>query len=132
MFLKSNDADFFVTAMGQGERTFLAHGGWVGSGELWLLPFEHLSRRWRTVTYDHRGTGATMNRAPVLTFQLLVDDLFRVLDEMKIDRCVLADESSGALVVLEAAPRQPGRFEGLAIKVGFATIYKPGGTGRVA
>lgn len=115
MFLKSADADLFVTSFGAGPRTFVAHGGWVGSGELWQSPFEQLSQRWRTVTYDHRGTGATFNRAPVITFDLLVDDLFRVLDALKIDSCVLAGESSGACVVLEAALRQPERFSGLVL-----------------
>lgn len=130
MFLKSKDADFFITAMGQGKRTFVAHGGWVGSGELWLPPFEHLSQRWRTVTYDHRGTGATVNRASPITFELLVDDLFRILDEMKIDRCVLAGESSGALVVLEAALRQPDRFEGLVLVGGRASSSNTAGAAR--
>ena len=32
MFLKSQDADFFVTSFGSGPRTIVAHGGWVGSG----------------------------------------------------------------------------------------------------
>ncbi|HEX2544908.1 MAG TPA: alpha/beta hydrolase [Ramlibacter sp.] len=130
MFLKTADADFFVTSFGPGPRTFVAHGGWVGSGELWLQPFETLSRRWRTVTYDHRGTGATINRAEKITFDLLVDDLFRVLDALKIDSCVLAGESSGALVVLEAALRQPGRFEGLVLVDGRASASNTAGAAR--
>jgi pimeloyl-ACP methyl ester carboxylesterase len=130
MFLKTSDADFFVTAFGESKRTFVAHGGWVGSGELWLLPFEQLSRSWRTVTYDHRGTGATLNRAPLITFDLLVDDLFRVLDALKIDSCVLAGESSGALVVLEAALRQPYRFDGLVLVAGRSSSSNTAGAAR--
>ena len=130
MFLKTDDADFFVTSFGAGPRTFVAHGGWVGSGELWLPPFETLSRRWRTVTYDHRGTGATINRAPKITFDLLVDDLFRVLDALEIEHCVLAGESSGALVVLEAALRQPDRFSGLVLVDGRASSSNTAGAAR--
>jgi pimeloyl-ACP methyl ester carboxylesterase len=115
MFLKTQDADLFVTAFGSGPRTLVAHGGWVGSGELWQLPFEELSKRWRCVTYDHRGTGATVNRAPRISYELLVDDLFRVLDALKIDQCVLAGESSGACIVLGAALRHPERFSGLVL-----------------
>lgn len=115
MFLKSADADLFVTSAGAGQRHFVAHGGWVGSGELWALPFESLSRTWRTHTYDHRGTGATVTRGGRITFDLLVDDLFRVLDALAIERCVLAGESSGASVVLAAALREPARFEGLVL-----------------
>lgn len=130
MFLKTQDADFFVSAFGPGPRTFVAHGGWVGSGELWLQPFETLSRRWRTVTYDHRGTGATVNRAEKITFELLVDDLFRVLDALEIEQCVLAGESSGAIVVLAAALRQPERFSGLVLVDGRASSSNTAGAAR--
>lgn len=115
MYLKSNDADILVSSFGSGPRTLVAHGGWVGSGELWVAPFEILSRTWRTVTYDHRGTGGTRHTAPRITFELLVADLLRVLDASRIDSCVLAAESMGAMVALEAALRYPERFTGLVI-----------------
>ncbi len=130
MFLRSDDADLFVTSFGRGPRTFVAHGGWVGSGELWLQPFEKLSERWRTVTYDHRGTGATVSRAEKITFELLVSDLFRVLDFLEIGQCVLAGESSGSLVVLEAALRQPERFTGLVLVDGRAASSNTAGAAR--
>lgn len=112
MFLKFDDVDLFVSAFGTGPRTLAVHGGWVGSGELWHPPFQLLSRNWRTITYDHRGTGATIDRSPAITFDLLVDDLFRVLDALEVQTCVLAGEASGATVVLEAALCDPARFEG--------------------
>lgn len=118
MFLKTTDADIMIQCFGGGGRTFVAHGGWVGSGELWIPPFAHLSRDWRVVTYDHRGTGATVSRAPRISFDMLVDDLFRVLDHCGIDRCVIAGESAGAAVVLEAALRKPDRFDALVLVSG--------------
>ncbi len=118
MYYKREDANLFVSDFGSGSKTIVAHGGWVGSGELWHSPFEILSRKWRTVTYDHRGTGVTMHTAPRITFDHLVDDLFWLLDELKVERCVLAAESAGAVVVLEAALRAPERFEGLCLVSG--------------
>ena len=115
MFLKTADASILVSAFGDGPRTIVAHGGWVGSGELWLPVFEQLSRRWRVATYDHRGTGATISTAPEITLELLVGDLFRVLDALRVEKCILAGESAGAAIVLEAALRQPARFDGLVI-----------------
>lgn len=44
MFLKTSDAEILVTSYGQPGRTLVAHGGWVGSGELWAAPFERLSQ----------------------------------------------------------------------------------------
>ena len=116
MFLKTSDADIFLTDFGQvGAKTLVAHGGWVGSGELWLQPFEQLSRRWRCITYDHRGTGATRHRGGPITAQMLVDDLFRVLDALQVERCILAGESMGGLTVLQAVLRAPERFSGLVL-----------------
>ncbi len=128
MFLPLDDADLFVTDFGNGPRTLVAHGGWVGSGELWQLAFGPLSNRWRTVTYDHRGTGATRHQTPVISFERLVQDLFDVLDALDIHECVLAGESSGTMVVLEAALRQPERFSGLVLVDGrFSSRISPGG-----
>ena len=115
MFFKFEDAELFVSSFGKGPPTLIAHGGWVGSGELWSQPFEILSRSWRTITYDHRGTGATINHAPAITFELLVQDLFKVLDALAVEPCVLAAESSGACIALEAVLREPSRFKGLVI-----------------
>lgn len=115
MYLKTADVSMFVQSFGNGQQTIVAQGGWVGSGELWLPVFEKLSKSWRTVTYDHRGTGATISREPRITFDLLVSDLFFVLDRLEVKRCVLAGESAGAAVVLEAALQQPDRFSGLIL-----------------
>jgi len=115
MFLELADATLMVSSFGAGPRTIVAHGGWVGSGELWLPPFESMSRTWRTVTFDHRGTGASQSRANSITFEHLVADLFAVLDRLGVERCVLAGESAGAAVVMTAALRQPRRFDGLVL-----------------
>jgi pimeloyl-ACP methyl ester carboxylesterase len=130
MFLKFDDAEIFLTTFGSGTKTILAHGGWVGSGELWQQPFELLSQSWRTITYDHRGTGATVNKASNITFELLVSDLFRVLDAMKVEQCVLAAESSGACIALEAALRDPSRFQGLVLVDGRYHGGKSAGAAR--
>lgn len=115
MFIKTHDADIFATSFGGGPRTLVAHGGWVGSGELWSFAFEDLSRLWRCVSYDHRGTGATISGAPHITFNLLVQDVFHVLDSLGIEQCVLAAESAGAMIALAAALERPERFDALVL-----------------
>jgi pimeloyl-ACP methyl ester carboxylesterase len=116
MFLKTADAEIFVNDFGPlGAQTLVSHGRWVGSGELWLQPFEQLSRRWRCVTYDHRGTSSTRHRVGPTTPQILVDDLFRVLDALQVERCVLAGESMGGVTALQAILRAPDRFSGLVL-----------------
>jgi pimeloyl-ACP methyl ester carboxylesterase len=115
MFIPAGGHLLNAVAFGCGPRTFVAHGGWVGSWELWQQPFELMQRDWRCISYDHRGAGASTAAPAAVHPQGLVDDLFAVLDHYRVERCVLAGESMGALTVIEAALRQPGRFEGLVI-----------------
>lgn len=115
MFVPVKDALINTVAFGSGPRTLLAHGGWTGSWELWAEPFELLQPRWRCVSYDHRGSGATRVDPARITLDAMVDDLFAVMEARGVDRCVLAGESRGAQVALIAAARHPERFEGLVL-----------------
>ncbi len=115
MFIGNNSAQLYTVDFGAGPRTILAHGGWTGSWELWLEPFMHLSKNWRTVAYDHRGTGATIAPLESISIETMVDDLFAVMDKMNIKKCVLAAESAGGMVAVTAALQRPDRFEGLVL-----------------
>lgn len=113
MFVHRPDARLFSLSFGQGPLTLLALGGWVGSGEVWHALFGHLPH-WRCVSFDHRGTGASTHSGPI-SIDAMVDDLFAVADAQQVGRCIVAAESAGAGVVLEAALRQPQRFAGLVL-----------------
>lgn len=115
MFIPAGGHLLNAVAFGSGPRTLVAHGGWVGSWELWQQPFELMQGEWRCISYDHRGSGASTAPPQDITPAGLVDDLFTVLDHYGVDRCVVAGESMGALTVIEAVLRQPERFEGLVI-----------------
>ncbi len=123
MFISHDNAQLYAVEFGNGPRTLVAQGGWAGSWELWTEPFGILSKTWRTVAYDHRGTGATLASAESITFDTLVADLFAVLDALEIERCVLAAESAGVAVALGAAFEHPERFDGLVLVDGL--YYRP-------
>lgn len=115
MFIPHNSAQLYTVEFGSGPRTILAHGGWTGSWELWAGPFNFLSKSWRTVAYDHRGTGATIAPVESISIENMVDDLFTVMDKMNIERCVLAAESAGGIVAVSAVVQHPQRFTGLVL-----------------
>ncbi len=115
MFIPHNNAQLYTVEFGNGPRTFVAHGGWTGSWELWTEPFTHLSKTWRTVAYDHRGTGATIAPVESISIEYMVADLFAVMDKMNIETCVLGAESAGGLVAVNAVLQQPDRFAGLVL-----------------
>ena len=116
MFLPVDDFHLSTVAFGDaGKPVFLAHGGWVGSWELWQEPFQLMERDWRCISYDHRGSGVTDAAASAISPQALVDDVFRVLDHYNVETCVLAGESLGALTAMTAALQRPDRIRGLVI-----------------
>jgi pimeloyl-ACP methyl ester carboxylesterase len=123
MFITHKDASLYTVEFGAGSRTLVAHGGWAGSWELWTNPFTQLSKSWHTVAYDHRGTGVTVAPSGSITLEAMVEDVFAVLDALKISTCVLAAESAGAMVALSAVIQHPERFEGLVVVDGL--YFKP-------
>ena len=115
MFIGRNDTQLYAVDFGNGPRTILAHGGWTGSWELWTEPFMHLGKSWRTVAYDHRGTGATVAAVESISVETMVADLFAVMDKLEIGKCILAAESAGGMVAVTAALQNPERFDGLVL-----------------
>jgi pimeloyl-ACP methyl ester carboxylesterase len=122
VFVELSGQRLQVVSFGNGPRILLAHGGWVGSWELWQQPFELMSPDWRCVSYDHRGSGESPTDPQSISPHVLVDDLFAVMDHLDIERCVVAGESLGAVVVLQAAHQAPERFDGLVIVAGAPVI----------
>ncbi len=114
MFVKRPDASLLSLSFGQGPQTMLAMGGWIGGGELWHDLFGHLPH-WRCVSFDHRGTGASTHSGSKITINAMVDDVLAVMDAQGIHQCVLAAESSGAGIAMEAALKAPERITGLAL-----------------
>ena len=48
MFITHADAQLYTVVFGNGPRTLLALGGWVGSWDLWAESFRALSQSWQT------------------------------------------------------------------------------------
>jgi 3-oxoadipate enol-lactonase len=115
MFVRSGTALLNVAAFGVGRRILVAHGGWTGTWEMWQQVFETMTSTWRCVGFDHRGSGATSSGTEEITRERLVADLFTVLDACNVERCVLAAESAGGIIALDAAAAAPDRFAGLVL-----------------
>lgn len=124
MFIQIDDATIYSVAFGSKDApAIVGIGGWIGNWELWAETFSILSETWHTIGYDHRGTGATVAPASSITLDRLIDDVFAVLDAHRIERCVLAAESAGALTALGAALKHPDRINGLVLVDG---LWFPG------
>jgi pimeloyl-ACP methyl ester carboxylesterase len=116
MFIETQGTRLFVSSFGAGNRTALALGGWIGSGEMWQHALGLLSRNWRTVTFDQRGSGTShVPNDRDITREAWVDDVFAVMDAQGIERCLLMSDSSGCFPAVLAAQKHPERFFGLVL-----------------
>lgn len=116
MFIDTDSGKLFVSQHGpRGAQAIVGIGGWIGSSELWAEPFSLLSAQWRTIAYDHRGSGLSPAPVESINYDNLVADVFRVMDACGLERCVLAAESAGALTALGAALARPERISHLVI-----------------
>lgn len=126
MFLDIDGHRMFTLAFGGGPRTILAHGGWISTVEDWIATLAPLSARWRTITYDHRGAGLTRVPVECITPEALVDDVFRIMDKLQVERCVMAGFSRGTVTAMRAVLAHPDRFDGLVLMNGCGEVRAPG------
>jgi 3-oxoadipate enol-lactonase/3-oxoadipate enol-lactonase/4-carboxymuconolactone decarboxylase len=129
LFISLPDAKLYSTSFGPKSATpILALSGWIGSWEDWAETFSILSDQWHTISYDHRGSGATIASIESITFDSLIDDVFSVLNAYKVDQCILAAASMGVAIAFGAALREPERFSGLVIVNAALSRNTAGGT----
>ncbi|MHA1727417.1 MAG: alpha/beta fold hydrolase [Promethearchaeota archaeon] len=100
MYIEVNGIHLNTVSFGSGSRAVLAHGGFVVGWEMWMQGFEELSKRWRCVSYDHRGTGECPASPHIITDETIIEDVFGVLDHLKIKKSILMGKSIGGRVVL--------------------------------
>lgn len=100
------------TREGDGPDLLLVHAG-ACDRRMWEPVSALLRDRFRVLTYDLRGFGASSSYEPGPYAPSA--DLLGVLDAVEVERCVVAGASFGAFVALEAALVAPARMAALVL-----------------
>jgi proline iminopeptidase len=109
------DVSLFVDVMGQGYPLVLMHGG-PGADHWTLLPFRHLSDRFRLVFYDHRCNGRSEGAAvESMTWENLTADADALRDALGFGKWAVLGHSFGGNVALEYALRYPDSLSHLIL-----------------
>ena len=115
--LKINDKlNLNYIDVGKGEKTFLLIHGWTANLHRWDKQVEFLSRYYRVIALDLRGHGGSSKPKDVgYTIIDYTSDVIKFLDELGVDRVIVAGHSMGGMIAQTLYLNQKTRVEGLIL-----------------
>jgi pimeloyl-ACP methyl ester carboxylesterase len=117
-----NGIDLYYEENGKGFPLVLAHG--AGGNHLsWWQQVPHYSRHYRTIAFDHRGWGLSLD-GDDRGAEAFVDDLRSLLDHLEVERALLVGQSMGGFSCLGLTLAYPGRVGGLVMSNTFAGMRR--------
>ena len=117
-------AHVYYEVQGEGEPMVLIHG-YPLSGGLFRDNVAALAAEFQVVTVDLRGFGRSETPNSDGSIQTYAADTLAVMDELGIDRAVVAGMSMGGMTAFEMYRQAPERFAGLVL---ISTAERPAGT----
>ena len=90
------------------------HGFPFNSG-MWEQQIKQFKEQYYCIAYDIRGLGMTPAGEGQFTLEMFVDDLFAVMDGLKLKTAVITGFSMGGYITLRAMEKEPDRFRGLIL-----------------
>ncbi|MEM7080866.1 MAG: alpha/beta hydrolase [Pseudomonadota bacterium] len=134
-FLKLEDVDLYYESFGAGEPILFAHGA-GGNAAIWFNQLAYFSKRYRCISFDHRGFARSRINADGdpdhLRVQQFRDDALALLDHLDIEQAHLVGQSMGGFTVLRTTLDAPQRVKTLTFSATSGGIYNPNPTPAVA
>ncbi|RJE82601.1 alpha/beta hydrolase [Paenibacillus sp. 1011MAR3C5] len=98
--LHINGYNMYYTDRGKGTAIIFIHPP-VLTSLVFQYQIQPLSAHFRTITFDIRGHGSSESSKEEITYPLIVEDIRRLIERLKIDKAFLCGYSTGGSVVLE-------------------------------
>jgi 3-oxoadipate enol-lactonase len=92
---------------------------------LWSRQLPELTKRFRVLTYDHAGHGASALPEQPYTVEAFARGLLGLLDELRLERVSMCGVSLGGMVAMAAALEAPERVERLVLACTSAYLGPP-------
>jgi 3-oxoadipate enol-lactonase len=90
--------------------------GWTATADLnWFTAYEALGRRYRVVSFDHRGHGRGLRSRKTFRLADCADDAVAVADALAIERFVPVGYSMGGPVAMLVWRQHAARVDGLVL-----------------
>lgn len=113
-FVKLGQDRIYTEIHGSGENLLLVPG-LGGRAQFWTAQVKPLSKHFRVVLHDHRGTGRSTRSNIVYGAQQMAEDLLRVMDGLKIESAHLVGHSTGGAIGQHIALKHPHRLKKLVL-----------------
>jgi 3-oxoadipate enol-lactonase len=99
----------------EGSASILFVHGFPYDHQMWKPQIDEFSKNYFCVSYDNRGLGESTIGDGQFTMELFVDDLEKIIAELKLDKPILCGLSMGGYISLRAMERMQDKFSGLIL-----------------
>lgn len=99
---------------GSGSTLVLIHG-YCENSSIWSNLKKHLSTSYQVITLDLPGFGQSELIDPSPSIEFYANSILELLDELRINKCVMLGHSLGGYVTLSFAELFPNRLQGFGL-----------------
>ena len=111
-----NQTSYYYEEHGCGEETLVFSHGLLWSGQMYHKQVEYFSKKYRVITYDHRGQGKTEGTTTGYDMDTLTDDTAKLILSLSPEKPVIfAGLSMGGFVGMRLAARYPSLVKKLIL-----------------
>ncbi len=114
-YIESNGQKFYVEDTGGDGPAIVFSHGFLMDHEMFQHQVAALRDRYRVVTWDWRDFGLSPSDGSPFTVWDQVDDLLGILDQLRIEKAVLAGMSHGGYISMRTAMKAPERVRALIL-----------------
>ena len=113
-FAKVNGINMYYEVYGSSNKPslLLIHGN-GGSIYGWWRQIEHFKRNYRVIIVDSRAHGKTENGDKELTYELMAEDYYSLVNHLNLKSTSILGQSDGAIISILLAIKYPDKFEKL-------------------
>ena len=108
------DVRIYYEDFGKGVPIVFTHAG-SSTHAMWEHQVDKLARDFRTVTWDWRGAGLSDKPNSKYDIEVLVGDLIRLVNGLKLEKVILVGHGFGSHIAMLAAERVPHLLAGLTL-----------------
>ncbi|WP_367607436.1 alpha/beta fold hydrolase [Legionella sp. W05-934-2] len=110
-----NGCYYYYDIQGDGEETILFSHGLLWSGKVFQAQVEHLKKKYRVITYDHRGQGRSEVTEAGYDMDSLCDDTIQLIERLGFGKVHFVGLSMGGFIGLRVAARRPDLIQSLIL-----------------